>query len=90
MLARPLPTMSTVLRWRGCSRRRMGASSAGSRCRIGALSGMSAPRGACVVLDGKKPVFADLFCTNMFQATAIREIRFDNSELTASRRRTRT
>ena len=35
---------------------------------------MTAPRGACVLLDSKRPVFADIFCTNMFQATAIREI----------------
>lgn len=35
---------------------------------------MTAPRGACVLMDSKRPVFADIFCTNMFQATAIREI----------------
>jgi len=49
---------------------------------------MTAPRGACVVLDGSKPVFADVFCTNMFQATAIREVSFDDAEWSTTRRRT--
>lgn len=47
---------------------------------------MTAPRGACVLIDGKRPVFADLFCTNMFQGTSIREVTFGN-ELQPKRRR---
>ena len=48
---------------------------------------MSAPSGACVVMDADKPIFADLFCTDLFHGVAVEEIELDESAWTEYKRR---
>lgn len=52
------------------------------------LPAFTAPRGACVSLSPDAPVFADLFCTDLFAGTSIKEVKhFEPAAWNAARRK---